>query len=709
MRFLALIFILSCSTVFAKTVHYDLTLEHKSVNLSGKEEVDFAITVNGGIPAPTLDFTEGDFAEIKVINKLSHEASIHWHGILLPNEMDGVPYVTTPPILAGESYTFRFPIRQSGTYWYHSHTHTQEQKGVYGSIRIFPKQEKYKADHDAVVVLSDWTDENPDQVLKNLKKDGDYYQYKKKSIRSIFGAIGEGKFSSYLGSFWTRMGGMDLSDVGYDAFLINGKKDSQLVNAHPGETVRLRIINAGSSSYFYVSLGQQYFKVISADGQEVSPVETKELLLGMAETYDILFKIPEHKNFELRATAQDVTGFASGWIGMGDKEHVPDRAKPSLYEMHHGDHGGHNMEHMDHTMNNDASHTTAKTSDKSDESAHDSHHMHQETGHDMHQGHNQKQSVPKVESLDYSGLRSLNSTEFGKKIPRYEVRLELDGDMARYVWFINNKVISEDKYIRINKDDIVRFVFVNKTMMHHPMHLHGHFFRVLNAQGDFAPLKHTVDVAPFKTETIEFKADEPGEWMLHCHNLYHMESGMARVIQYKGFTPSSEIQHWQKHDHHDADHWYYTGEFQGFTNQGQIFARASQTRNQLDARIETRRDDEWTAEGDVLARRWMSKYLNLFAGGTAYHREIRGAVGVSYILPLLIESSLYLDTKAKLRLDLDKRLQWTSHIFSDLELKLRDSFEPEWSASLMYGFNWHWAIGAKATNSSVGAGLEARF
>ncbi len=234
-----------------------LNIENRRVNITGRE-VDFALTVNGGIPAPTLEFTEGDEAEIVVRNKLSEgETSIHWHGILLPPEEDGVPYVNTPPIFPGQSRTFKFSIRQSGTYWYHSHTGLQEQKGVYGALVIHPKKKRVKVDKEAVVVLSDWSNENADQIIKNLRKDRDYYLYKKNSVRSIWGA--------------------------------------------------------------------------AADGQDIDPVQSKELLMGMAETYDVLFTVPDHKNYELRATAQDVTGYALAWIGSGTKVPALDKQKPDLY------------------------------------------------------------------------------------------------------------------------------------------------------------------------------------------------------------------------------------------------------------------------------------------------------------------------------------------------------------------------------------------
>jgi FtsP/CotA-like multicopper oxidase with cupredoxin domain len=664
----------------AKTVRYELTATSQKVNLSGKKEVDFAILVNGGIPAPTLEFTEGDDAVIVVKNRLpQEELSVHWHGLLLPNEMDGVPYVTTPPIPAGQEFTFKFPLRQHGTYWYHSHTEVQEQRGVYGAIVIHPKKETLKVDQDLVVVLSDWSDENANQILKNLRKDGEYYTYKKDTLRSYLGAIREGALGTHLNNEWTRMGGMDLSDVGYDAFLMNGKRDSQLAVALPGNRVRLRVINAAASSYFYLSLGQGPMQVIAADGQDVEPILAKDLLIGMAETYDVLFEIPEHKNFELRATAQDGTGFASGWIGTGPKVAAPTRPPPDQYM---------SMD-MDMDMDMDMSHMD---------------HM----DHDEMPGMKMDQEV---ESLTVEDLKSPVNTEIPKQVPVTDVKLVLDGDMERYIWHINGKAMFEDRNIPVKEGQAFRFTFENKSMMHHPMHLHGHFFRVLNKNGAFSPLKHTVDVPPHGTRVIEFYANEPGEWLLHCHNLYHMKSGMARVAKYLSFQPKPEILAIQKYDHHMHDHWYYAGQAQAATNFGQLRLRASQTWNEVDARFEARHDEDWNGEGDLFYRRWQDKYLNWVAGVSAAHHDVRAEIGVHYLLPMLIESQWLIDPHGQMRVDLGKRFQWSKTLFSEVEYIWRQDpeLDSEVTTSLMYQNSWAWAAGLTYTGRSFGAGFQYQF
>ncbi len=684
-----LLFFLATNT-FAKTVKYELVVRNEKVNLSGKKEVDFALTVNGGIPAPILEFTEGDDAEILVKNEVpNEEVSIHWHGILLPPEEDGVAYVNTPPIYSGKERLFKFKIRQNGTYWYHSHTGVQEQKGVYGAFIIHPKKKAIQYDKEAVLVLSDWSDENADKIIRNLRKDGDYYLYKKDSVRSYFGAAGAGKLKSHLANEWDRMGGMDLSDVGYDAFLINGKRDSQLLTARAGEKIRLRIINAGASSYFYVSMGVP-MTVISADGIDIKPVQAKELLMGMAETYDVLFTVPEQKNYEIRATVQDVTGYASTWIGAGEKVPAPNKPLPDPYasmsEMNHGAH----------------------------------------SAHQGHEGHVPAPTPePALESLTVDALTAIEPTtlpgDAQKNTQIHELKLVLGGDMERYVWHINGKAISQDRLIFINKGEVVRFIFENETMMHHPMHLHGHFFRVLNASGERSPLKHTVDVPPHASRTIEFYANEPGQWMLHCHNLYHMKSGMARVVRYNDYQLTPEMQAHDKHDPHLHEHIYTHTNLEAASNHAKAQFRILRTWDELDLEIEGADADgenfefskHWESDGQLRYKRWVSNYFNIFGGAELYDEHGYGLVGLSYILPMLIESSVALNHDGIFRIDLEKRFQWTKDFYTDAEFTWRfesdGKRDSEFEVSLMYGPTWTWGAGLMVTDKSIGLGAQIQF
>jgi len=796
----------------AKTVKYELLIENKPMNMSGKKEVDFALTVNGGIPAPTLEFTEGDDAEILVVNKLKNEeVSIHWHGILLPPEEDGVAYVNTPPIYAGTSRLFKFKIRQNGTFWYHSHTAVQEQKGVYGAFIIHPKKKPIAYDKDAVLVLSDWSDENADQIVRNLRKDGDYYLYKKDSVRSYIGAIRAGGLKSHLSNEWSRMGGMDLSDVGYDAFLINGKRDSQLLTAHPGEKIRLRIINAGASSYFYVAMGVP-MQVISADGTDIKPVMANELLIGMAETYDVLFTVPEHKNYEIRATVQDVTGFASAWIGMGEKVPAPDKPLPDMYaSMDHSGHGA--MSEQDHSghggkdpQTGHARHTEATTAEDhskhSSQSGHEGHskkattgkekpaagggHAHQHGGqadHSAHAGHSSQvgqsthadhsaharpkaattkvsvtnkgssQIIPHTKSegpIDWStqsdaqlrqnaasrdlsggdkplatlsvdNISALQPTTLPKEAKVHDVKLVLGGDMERYVWHINGKTIQQDRLLMINKGEIVRFTFQNDTMMHHPMHFHGHFFRVINESGERSPLKHTVDVPPHASRTIEFFSNEPGQWMLHCHNLYHMKTGMARVVRYNDFKLTPEMAKHDSHDPHLHDHLYTHTQLEAASNHAKAGFRLMRTWDEIELELESANIDgknfsfgeDWESEGDLVYRRWFSNFFNVFGGGTLYDEKGYGTIGVGYILPLLFETQFSVNHEGRFRFDIEKRFQWTKNVFSDVDFTWRPEWhgerDTEFEVSLMYGPSWNWSAGLMFTEKSAGVGAQIQF
>jgi hypothetical protein len=416
--------------------------------------------------------------------------------------------------------------------------------------------------------------------------------------------------------------------------------------------------------------------VISADGVDVEPVQTNEILMGMAETYDIIFTVPEHKNYELRATAQDATGFASSWIGMGEKVKAPVKPRPNLYASMG------NMKHMNHGQMSGMEHT----------------------------------SKPILDTLTVDALTALKSTELPQDAKIHELKLVLGGNMERYVWHINGKAISEDRLIIINKGEIVRFIFHNDTMMHHPMHLHGHFFRVLNDSGKKSPLKHTVDVPPHGTRTIEFYANEPGQWMLHCHNLYHMKTGMARVVRYSDFKLTSEMQQNDEHDPHLHEHLYTYSNVEAGSNHAKGQFKLLRTQDELDFQIESANVDgknfafknSWATEGNAFYRKWFSNFFNVTGGSDFY-----GGKAYGYILPLLIHSKVFVNHEGKVRMDLEKRFQWTKSIFSDADLTLRPKWggkrDSEFEVSLMYGPSWNWAAGFMLTEKSFGVSAQAQF
>ncbi len=751
-KIILLLLLLSSQSIFAKIVKYELIASKEKVNLSGKKTVDFAIMINKSIPAPVLEFTEGDDAEITLKNDLpDDEVSIHWHGILLDPYMDGVPYVNTPPIKPGEKFVFKFKIRQHGTFWYHSHTNVQEQKGVYGAFIIHPKEEAKTYDKDVVLVLSDWSDENPTNILNNLKKDGDYYIYKKGTMRSWFGAIRAKSLMSYLSNDWNRMGGMDYSDVGYDSFLINGKNSSQDENISPGDKIRLRIINASASTYFYLSLGDMPMKVISADGVDIKPKFTNEILIAMAETYDVSFEPTKTGSYEFKATTMDGTGSASMWLGKGERHSAPSKPAPDLYMnmsgpmggMDHSkmnmeeasmDHSKMNMEEapMDHSKMNMEEAPMDHSKMNMEEASMDHSKMNMEEAPMDHSKMNMKKTPMKHSSMDKKAkapmdhskmdmkaeiidvltsadLESPSKTSFASNLVRKDITLALDGDMNRYVWFINGKAINEERTVTINENEVVRFTFINNTMMNHPMHLHGHFFRVLNKYGDSSPLKHTIDVPPFENRTIEFLANEPGDWMLHCHNLYHLKTGMARVVKYSTFIPRNDIKEFQKSDPHLHDHLYHKGSVEISTNHSELELNLMNTRNDLQIRAEITKDSSWDSEGDLFYKRWLNNYSKLIIGGSYFDKEVFGNVGFSYMLPLLVDATVLLDNDKKIRLDLNKKFQWTKYIFSDVDFTFRQEKKTEFEISLMYQRAWAWSVGLMFTEKKAGIGAQFEF
>jgi FtsP/CotA-like multicopper oxidase with cupredoxin domain len=677
------IFLFSLSNIASAAIkEYNLIINYNEVNFTGRAVK--AMTINDSIPGPTLRFKKGDTARIHVRNEMDVETSIHWHGILLPNFQDGVPYVTTPPIMPGTTFTYEFPIKHSGTYWYHSHTGLQEQRGIYGSIVIEPEEQSEKTDIDHVVVLSDWTDENPDEVLRTLKSGSEYYSLKKNSVQSLAGAIKADAMPEVLERSRMRMPPMDISDIAYDRFLVNGQATSKL-HASPGQTVRLRIINAAASTYFYLQFAGGHMKVISADGVDIHPVHMNRFLIAVAETYDVIITLPEKGAYELRATAQDGSGHTSLYVGQGNRVAAPDIPKPNLYKMHSGGHGGsgENMNSMKHGPGKsmkDMSHATGKM--------------------DM--------SMTERPLAPYDNLKSQSSTALKKDLPIREVRLELTGDMERYIWSLNGKTLNEADLIKINKGENVRFVLVNKTMMHHPMHLHGHFFRVANKHGDYSPLKHTVDVPPLGTTVMEFYADEEKDWFFHCHVLYHMKSGMARIVHYAGSELDPQIAAIRPNLF--KEHWYAWADASILTQmtEGQIVA--ADTRNTLRGTWEAGWDEEY--EAVLTYERYFNRFFQAFAGGvlTDGEQDHRGIIGVRYLLTFMFESAAWIDTEGDVRLSLDKEIRLTDRLYAFGEFQYDTKSKEEWVAGAGWTLGRYFSIsGLYHSEYKGGIGLNIRY
>jgi FtsP/CotA-like multicopper oxidase with cupredoxin domain len=512
------IFLLTSGIVFAQqTVRYDLYVADTTVNFSGKPKR--AIAVNGQIPMPTLTFTEGDTAEIYVHNNLDEVTSLHWHGLFLPNRMDGVPNLTQMGIKPHTTYLYKFPIVQTGTHWYHSHSGLQEQIGMYGA---FIMKKKKEWDIPSIpIVLSEWTDMKPHEVQRSLHAATDWFAIKKGTTQSYTEAIREGHFKTKVTNEWKRMNAMDVSDVYYNKFLINGENQHEQKQFKAGDKVRLRIANGGASSYFWLTYSGGKITVVATDGNDVEPVEVDRLIIAVSETYDVVVTIPDNKSYEFLVTPEDRTGSASLWLGSGEK--VPAKKLPKLKYFA-------GMKMMNDMMDM-----------KGDLVSMEGMEMHNQIMDMNTVMYPEIAETPDIVTLNYTMLRDPKKTTLPPG-PVKELHFTLTGNMNRYVWNLDNKVVSETDRILIKKGENIRLILYNNSMMRHPMHLHGHDFRVINGQGDYAPMKNVLDMMPMERDTIEFAATEPGgDWFFHCHILYHMMSGMGRIFRYDNNLPNSEI------------------------------------------------------------------------------------------------------------------------------------------------------------------------
>lgn len=627
---------------------YHLYVTDTLVNYTGKKAKGVAI--NGSIPAPTLYFTEGDSAEIHVHNLMHMETSIHWHGLILPNEQDGVPYLTTAPIKEHSTHIFRFPIVQQGTYWYHSHTMLQEQSGMYGAIVIQPKQ--YLPVNEEVVLLSDWTNENPNQVERSLHYATDWYAIKKGATQDYFQAIKEKKLGVKLGNEWKRMMAMDVSDVYYDALFTNGKIEEVKKKYKAGDKIRLRIINGSSSTYFWIGFGGGKMSVVANDGAAVEPVEVDRMIIGVSETYDVIVTLPDTGSYELRATAEDRTRATSMWLGEGEKFPAPVLPRLKYFEgmkMMNG------MMNIDGSMNDMGMKMSLQQMDMN-----------------MVMYPEITDSNQQITTLNYAMLKAPHKTTLPPG-PFRELKFELTGNMNRYVWTLNNKTISESDKILIKQGENIRIVLINNSMMRHPMHLHGHFFRTLNGQGEYSPLKTVLDIMPMETDTIEFHASEKyGDWYFHCHILYHMMSGMGRIFSYENTPPNLQIPDPKKalRKVYRDDRRFYLGAQIGLeTNgsDGEIMYSNTRWMIQNEWRLGTNREQGYENEfhiGRLIGRnQWFMPYIgfdwryrnhgevekNLF--GQVNTKNQRGVVcfGFQYTMPMLIRADARVDTDGKIR------------------------------------------------------------
>ncbi len=528
----------------------DLIIDRTPFVVNGR--TGSAVTINGTVPGPLLRFREGQEAVIRVTNKLQEATSIHWHGILVPQEMDGVPGVSFFGIKSGETFTYRFPIKQSGTYWYHSHSGGQELEGMYGPIVIDPvKQDPVLYDREFVVVLSDWSFTNPMTIIGKLKKQSSYFNYQKRTAGDF---IQDVKSQGFLSPFsermqWQkmRMDPTDISDVTGATYnyLMNGfsPEGNWTGVFRKGERVRLRFIDAGAMTIFDVRIPGLKMTVVQADGQNVQPVLVDELRIGNGETYDVIIEPKDDGPYAIFAETMDRSGFALGTLATktGVKASVPERRKRPTRSM--DDMGMSMAEPMStskdaSTTNAHSSHASAKSeSPRSKPVKHgpDTHGpgnsaVPMETKSRLHEpGIGLENSSRRV--LVYTDLKAIKPFE-DQREPAREIELHLTGNMERYMWSIDGKKYSEaSEPIPFHFGERLRLIFVNDTMMEHPMHLHGMWMYLENSTGSLLPRKHTVIVKPAERLSVMVTADALGDWAFHCHMLIHMELGMFRVVR----------------------------------------------------------------------------------------------------------------------------------------------------------------------------------
>ena len=540
---------------------FDLTIGETPMNLTGASRA--ALTVNGTLPAPTLRWREGDAVTLRVANRLDEPTSIHWHGILLPANMDGVPGLSFNGIHPGETFTYRFQVRQAGTYWYHSHSAFQEQRGIYGALVIDPREpEPFTYDREHVVLLSDWTDERPERVFSKLKKQADYYNFRQRTVGDFARDVrthGWRRTVAERGEWGRmRMNATDLADVtgATYTYLVNGMPPAAGWTGvfRPGERVRLRFVNGSSMTYFDVRIPGLRLTVVAADGLPVHPVSVDEFRIAVAETFDVIVEPSGQEAFTIFAQAMDRTGYAAGTLAVrpGLQAPVPaldPRPVLTMADM------GHDMGGMDHG----GGHQAAPAADP-----HAGHAMPQPQTPDPHAGHvmpgGAMQAHPESErgnplvdmqtmtprprlddpgiglrgngrrTLTYADLKSLFDDPDGRE-PGRDIELHLTGHMERFAWSFDGVKFSSADPLRFTYGERLRVVLVNDTMMTHPIHLHGMWSDLEDGDGRFHVRKHTVDMPPGTRRSYRVTADALGRWAYHCHLLYHMESGMFREVR----------------------------------------------------------------------------------------------------------------------------------------------------------------------------------
>ncbi|MAL48711.1 MULTISPECIES: copper resistance system multicopper oxidase [unclassified Methylophaga] len=539
----------------------DLHIRREDMNVAGR--IARPITINGSMPGPLIRLKEGQRAKLHVSNALDESTSIHWHGIILPENMDGVPGVSFPGIKAGEAYHYEYDVQQSGTYWYHSHSGLQEQLGHLGPLVIDPADGDIGADREHVIILSDWTFEDPDEVFRNLKVAEGYYNYQQRTLGDTFDDIRrQGLAKTWQErSMWNemRMSARDLLDVTGSTYtyLMNGRDNSTNWTAlyKPGEKIRLRVINGSAMTFFDFRIPGLEMSVVSADGQPIKPVTVDEFRIGVAETYDVIVTPKNDRPYTLFAESMDRSGYVRGTLAteLGQEAPVPElRPVPERGMAAMG--MSHEMDGMDIKPTNEdqlgmddnqemaGGHAGHKVATQQRPSAPDLGIEHAPGGHGPGAAMIARNPVSRLnepgiglENVDhrvlvYGDLIGAHPWPDDRE-PERDIELHLTGNMEKYMWsFDGVKYTEVDGPVEFHHGERLRLIMVNDTMMDHPIHLHGMWMELENGQYP-RPRKHTISIKPSEVVSLQISADAPGSWAFHCHLLYHMKAGMFRVVR----------------------------------------------------------------------------------------------------------------------------------------------------------------------------------
>ena len=532
---------------------FDLYIGELPVNITGAKRT--AMAINGSVPGPTLRWREGDIVTLRVRNRLKQDTSIHWHGIILPANMDGVPGLSFHGIAPDGMYEYKFKLHQNGTYWYHSHSGFQEQVGVYGALVIDAKEpEPFAYDRDYVVMLSDWTDEDPAHVLSKLKKQSDYYNFHKRTVGDFVNDVSEMGWSAAMADrkMWAemKMSPTDLADVsGYTyTYLMNGQApDGNWTGVFkPGEKIRLRFINGSAMTYFDVRIPGLKMTVVAADGQYVHPVSVDEFRIAVAETYDVIVEPEDEQAYTIFAQSMDRTGFSRGTLAIreGLQAAVPTVDPRPLISMNdmgmdHSSMAGMNhssMAGMDHSKMAGTDHGSMAGMSKEMQSHPDS---------ELNNPLVDMQTMTPTAKLDdpgiglrnngrrvltYADLRSTFIDPDGRE-PSRNIELHLTGHMEKFAWSFDGIKFSDAAPLRLKYGERLRITLINDTMMTHPIHLHGMWSDLEDENGNFMVRKHTIDMPPGSKRSYRVTADALGRWAYHCHLMFHMETGMFREVR----------------------------------------------------------------------------------------------------------------------------------------------------------------------------------